>query len=204
MKWQDLAAELKQMKHYFIAAAATLFIGIYLGYNDSGQFQNLLHNQVEQLKDIMKGIMAQDHSQWRLFIYILFNNMMVVLFMMYTGVLFGIIPLFSLLSNGLMLGYMAHGQVASNGWGSFLLGILPHGVIDFPALLLASAYGIRFGGLAFKSLLLFPSPQRRLRNSQRFRGALRASLPLLAVLAAMLLAAALVECFITYNLVKPK
>lgn len=201
MKWRDLAVQIKEMKHYFIAAAATMLIGMYLGFSHSHQFQFLLDDQIDQLTEIVNKISGKDHTQLRLLFYIFTNNVLVSLFMVYSGVLFGIIPLFSLLSNGLILGYLAHQNVPLDGWGSFLIAVLPHGIIEIPAFVIACAYGIKFGALTAKGILYLPSPARRARNNQSFTRMLKVSVPLIVLLCGLLLGAALIESMVTYAIV---
>lgn len=201
MKWRELIVHMGTMKHYFIAAAATFFIGVYLGYADSQQFQFILEAQKEQLTGVFGEIMAKEHVQWRLLAFIFFNNIWVSLFMMYTGVLFAVIPLFSLISNGLMMGYLAQQSAHAEGWGSFLLAVLPHGVIELPALFLACAYGIRFGALTVKGFIFLLSPSRRVANSKNFIQQLKLSLPLALLLGVLFLTAAIIESMITFRLV---
>lgn len=197
MNWQDFGVQLKGMKHYFIAAAATLLAGIYLGYSSPEQFQFLLESQKQQLLDIINSMMAKDHYQWRLMLYVFANNILVAVFMVYSGALFGIIPLFSLMSNGLMIGYLAHQYVPEEGWSGFLMAILPHGIFEYPALLLACAYGIKFGALTLKGLIFLPSPSRRAANSKTFIHVLKNSILLMVVLAVLFFAAALIEGLVT-------
>jgi stage II sporulation protein M len=202
MKWRDLAVQIKDMKHYFIAAAATMLIGMYLGYSHSHQFQFLLDDQIDQLTEIVNKISGKDHTQLRLLFYVFANNILISLFMVYSGVLLGIIPLFSLLSNGLILGYLAHQNVPQDGWGSFLIAVLPHGIIEIPAFIIACAYGIKFGSLVAKGILFLPAPSRRAANNLNFSRLLKVSVPLALLLCGLLLAAAVMESMVTYAIVK--
>lgn len=201
MNWRNLFQTMKEMKHYFIAAAATFLIGAYLGYTQSGQFQFLLDNQIKQLTDMVNSIGGKDHYQWRLLGFILMNNVMVSVFMVYSGVMLGIIPLFSLLSNGLVMGYIAHQNVPEIGWGQFFLAILPHGIIELPAFVLACAFGIKFGAVMLKSFVFLFSPARRAANNAAFVKLLKVSVPLVILVAVLLAAAAVVESMVTLRLV---
>jgi stage II sporulation protein M len=201
MKWRDLTGHMKEMKHYFIAAAITFLIGVFLGYTESERFLFFLREQSNQIRDIVEGINAKEHTQWWLLLFLFANNLMVSVLMVYSGVLFGFIPLFSLITNGLMLGYLANQNIPDMGWDTFALAILPHGIIEIPAIIIACAYGIKFGTLTAKGILFLPSPKRRLANNQHFLRLLKVSVPLLLLLCGLLLAAAIVESMITYNLV---
>jgi stage II sporulation protein M len=201
MKWRDLAAQMKEMKHYFIAAAATFVIGIYLGYSDSSQFQFLLQGQIDKVADIVNSISGKGNTEWRILYFVTVNNVLVSIFMVYAGVLFGLLPLFSLLSNGLVLGFLAHENVPEIGWGEFLLAVVPHGIIEIPAFILACAFGIKFGAHALKGILFLPSPARRAANSKSFIRLLKVSVPLILLVSALLLVAAIVESMVTFKIV---
>jgi stage II sporulation protein M len=201
MSWRNLVQAIKEMKHYLIAAAATFLVGAYLGYSEPGQFQFLLDNQIKQLTDMVNNIGGHEHYQWRLLAFILVNNVLVSVFMVYSGVMLGIIPLYSLLSNGLIMGYLAHQNVPDKGWGSFILAILPHGIIELPAFILACAFGIKFGAIMFKSFFFLFSPTRRAANNAAFIKMLKVSVPLVIIVALLLMAAALIESMVTLRLV---
>lgn len=201
MNWRNLIQVIKGMKHYFIAAAATFIVGAYLGYTQSGQFQFLLDSQIKQLTDLVNSIGGKEHYQWRLLFFILMNNVMVSVFMVYSGIMLGIIPLYSLLSNGLVMGYLAHQNVPEMGWGSFFLAILPHGIIELPAFILACAFGMKFGAVMLKSFFFLFSPARRAINNAAFVKLLKVSVPLVILVALLLMAAAVVESMITIRLV---
>lgn len=201
MKWHDMIAHMKEMKHYFVAAAATFLIGIYLGYTQPEQFFFFLQDQSKQIQQIVEKIAAQDHTQWRLLLFVFANNVMVSVLMVYSGVLLGFIPLFTLITNGMMLGYLANLNVPDKGWGEFLLALVPHGIIEIPAVIIACAYGIKFGTVAAKGVLFLPSPARRMANNQAFTRLLKVSVPLVLFVCGLLLLAAVVESMVTYSLV---
>jgi stage II sporulation protein M len=201
MSWRNLVQAIKEMKHYLIAATATFIVGAYLGFSQPEQFQFLLDNQIKQLTDMVNSIGGHDNYQWRLLVFILMNNVMVSVFMVYSGVMLGIIPLFSLLSNGLVMGYLAQQNVPETGWGPFIMAILPHGIIELPAFILACAFGIRFGAVMLKSFFFLFSPARRAANNAAFIRLLKVSVPLVILVAILLMAAAVIESMVTIRLV---
>lgn len=201
MNWRNLIQTIKGMKHYLIAATVTFLLGAYLGYSQPEQFQFLLDNQIKQLTDMVNSIGGHENYQWRLLAFILMNNVLVAVFMVYSGVMLGIIPLYSLLSNGLIMGYLAHQNVPDKGWGSFLLAVLPHGIIELPAFILACAFGIKFGAIMLKSFFFLFSPARRAANNAAFVNMLKISVPLVIIVALLLIAAALIESMVTLRLI---
>ncbi|WP_438449110.1 stage II sporulation protein M [Gorillibacterium sp. sgz5001074] len=201
MNFKLLFLHLREMKHYLIASCITFAVGLYLGYMESDSFMFYLNGQTDHMKNVVEGINRMGNSQWWLLAFIFANNVLVSTFMVYAGVMFGIIPLFTLISNGLFIGYLAQIAIPERGMGTFLLSVLPHGVIEIPAIILACSYGIKFGALAVKSILFLPLPNRRAANNQQFLRLLKVSLPLVLLLVMLLFSAALVESFVTYALV---
>ena len=116
------------------------------------------------------------------------HNIGVSLFTFALGVTWGIGSIFTLFYNGVTLGAVAFDYIGA-GQTSFLLGwLLPHGVIEIPAILVA-------GQAAFvlaSALLGFRDSQRR---SERLRGSSADMLTLAAGASVLLVWAGIVESF---------
>lgn len=65
----------------------------------------------------------------------------------YTGALFGIVPFIFLIVNGMVLGFVVHLQtdMGRSMYEIVVKGLLPHGVIELPVLIIACAFGLKFG-----------------------------------------------------------
>jgi stage II sporulation protein M len=74
---------------------------------------------------------------------------------------------------------------------------LPHGIIEIPAIVIASAFGIRFGAILFKGLLSILSPRGRAACKEELLQFLRITPVLCVCLVVVLLAAAIIESTIT-------
>jgi stage II sporulation protein M len=125
---------------------------------------------------------------------IFLNNAIKSLLVMAGGVVFGLFPVIFLLANGAALGIVLSASVRSRGLLPALLAILPHGIFELPAILLASSMGLLLGGFAIKRL--FRRANISLRNELVLAMSFftRIVLPLLVV-------AAVVEAFLTAILV---
>jgi stage II sporulation protein M len=190
------------MKHYVIAAIFVFVLGVVLGYTDSGAFHNLAHAQIDQLQGVAKQIKQSDHRQWSLFTHIFLNNMLASVMAIFLGTFFGILPLYFLVSNGLMVGYLAANRPDGLTILSFLKGILPHGIIEIPAFILACALGLRLGFLVLESFGGLFSQERKAQFQIKFRTYLKQLAPMVILVAGLMLLAALIESTITYNLMK--
>lgn len=91
-----------------------------------------------------------DQSGGVLFLFILANNLIATILMLVLGVAFGIVPLFGVLSNGLVLGVLWRHAAEIVGYGNAALEAFLHGVFEVPALLLAASYGLWIGMTAIR------------------------------------------------------
>ncbi|OGJ17374.1 hypothetical protein A3K73_06150 [Candidatus Pacearchaeota archaeon RBG_13_36_9] len=159
-----------------------------------GAFAALLYQPpllVEAIKAFMESIL-KDTSNFNVFemmVYILNNNLKNSFFAMIFGVIFGIMPIFTALSNGYVLGFVAEKSVLVAG-PSVLLRLLPHGIFEFPAIILALATGIRLG-------LFWFSDNKKKEFVKRVEGSLRV---FLFVILPLLIIAAIIEGFLIFAL----
>lgn len=197
MKFSLLFRHFKEMKHYFIAAALVFATGCILGFTNSDQFALFIEEQLKGIEGIAEKVRDSQQPQLLLFVLIFFNNLAVALFCIFAGFFFGLFPLFSLLVNGMTLGYIGEAQWVEDRWMIYLKGILPHGILEIPAIVIACAYGIRFGMMIVKGLLTIGSAQRRALFRAEFFRFLRLTVPLCIFLAIVLLLAAIIESTLT-------
>jgi len=85
-----------------------------------------------------------------LFLLILLNNIIATILIVSLGVVFGILPVIGVVSNGFLLGVLWRQGAEISGYGQAALRVLPHGLFEIPALLLASAYGLWIGMAAIQ------------------------------------------------------
>lgn len=86
------------------------------------------------------------------FLFILVNNLLATILMLLLGVAFGILTMFGIVSNGLVLGVLWVQAAGITGYWEAVLEVLPHGVFEIPAMLLAAAYGLRLGMAALERI----------------------------------------------------
>ncbi|GIP36304.1 stage II sporulation protein M [Paenibacillus sp. J2TS4] len=201
MSFGALLKHFKEMKHYFIAAVLVFAVGVWMGFYSPDTFGTFINGQIDRLSGTAGGLMQQDNSQRLLFFFILMNNTFLSIAIMYLGAFFAIVPLYFLVSNGLLLGYLALGNSGVQDWLMFFKSIAPHGIIEIPAIIIASAYGIRFGFLMAEGTLTFISAKRRAVMRNKLFAFLQHTIPLLAVISGMLLLAAIVESTFTLWLI---
>ena len=121
---------------------------------------------------------------------IFINNALKALFVITFGALAGVVPVLFLLVNGVTLGLVMYSSILSRGVWASLLAILPHGVLELPAVLLGTAIGLMLGKHAIRRLLgaAETTLSSELGRALRF---------FLSVIVPLLLVAALIETFIS-------
>jgi stage II sporulation protein M len=87
----------------------------------------------------------QGLSGGTLFFYILSHNLLASILVLFSGVLIGIIPVLAIGSNGFILGVLYRQVAEMLGYSQAALKVLPHGVFEIPALLIAASYGLWLG-----------------------------------------------------------
>ncbi len=119
-----------------------------------------------------------------MFLMIFLNNSKTAAIAMLGGIVFGIVPWIIVLFNGFMVGSVSTIAYEAGGKGipQIILLLIPHGVIEIPAILLAATAGILF--------------YRNVRRGYSKEG-FKLSLKLLGISVVMLFIAALVETFVT-------
>ncbi len=153
---------------------------VYLNPDFAGKFTG------ELAKALLKKV-GGNSSGFHLFVSIFLNNAGVATTAYALGVLFGIVPVLVVAFNGLILGvvatYLVHSGALS--FQRMIMGILPHGIVEIPAILLAASSGV----LLYRALLRGGGRELAM-ESLRFY----------AIAIGMLLLAAFIEAFVTPQL----
>jgi stage II sporulation protein M len=194
-----LLASWKDVRPYFIFSVILFFAAVIVG-TAPGSMDQVLLEQMKGIAELAEKAQKNENPQLSMFWIIFQNNITAAVMTMYLGIAAGIFPLLSMIMNGMVIGFM-FGQIADTGVSIFPLivkGILPHGIIELPALFLASGYGMLLGVGVWKGV--FGSLLGKREAWHLFKRTLKATVPALLVLVVALLAAALIESTVTYRL----
>ncbi|SEC19018.1 stage II sporulation protein M [Paenibacillus sp. GP183] len=202
MKFKQLFAHFREMKHFFIATAMVFAIGIFVGYEYSANFADYLQGGLEKLKPINDFVNTKDNPQLWLFIIIFLNNASIAIMVIFLGMIFGLLPLFMLVSNGMILGYALSLNTTGSTGLLVLKGILPHGIFEISAILIACAYGLKLGTLMMKLCLHVLIRRVGATARPEFIRIFKLLLPLITFIVILLLIAATVESTLSYWLMK--
>ena len=128
-----------------------LVIGLFFVFSLIGFFIPAPEIVSEEVLKFLEELLekTQGMSQLELILFILINNAQTSFFGMLFGVIFGIIPLISMIGNGYVLGFVGKLAVGEGGV-SVLLRLLPHGIFELPAIFISLGLGLKFGTFIFK------------------------------------------------------
>jgi len=84
-------------------------------------------------------------SPWKLFFVILLNNSAKSFAILLSGILFGLVPLLAVATNGYILGIAFLFASEKVGIVKAAKAVLPHGVAEIPAVIIAASYGLWLG-----------------------------------------------------------
>jgi stage II sporulation protein M len=176
---------------WIVIAIALFAIGIAFGLTDPLNLASLLSDELISLGEL-GGILAP--FTFTMFIFIFLKNVVTLLFSFIFSPILAIIPVVTLLLNGWIVGLVSTVVTEQESLGFVLAGLLPHGVIELPALFIGEAAALSFGITAV--IALFKKEKREL-----FLPSLKQNLRYLTLAVALMLPAAAIETFLTPLLV---
>lgn len=135
-----------------IAVVTVIFlISLYLGYLWAESSPTVAS---ELVNEIFKGLsFVKILPDFVIFIFIFFNNSVKSLLSMLLGVVFGIIPVLFVLFNGYLIGVVISVFSKNLGIWKILLMLIPHGLLEIPAIIVACSYGLKIGVTVAKKII---------------------------------------------------
>ncbi len=188
------------MKWYLALSTLLFTIGIMIGA-ESEMFHHFLDQQLKGLGEVAGELSDKQHANVWFFLFIFFNNTLKSIFVMYLGGLLGFIPIIFLAVNGMIIGYLfvQMSEAGQNVWMLLIKGILPHGIIEIPAIIIACAFGLRFGAIVWVMFInLFRSKETRTQHMAAAETFLYRTLHMMIFLVVTLFIAALIESTFTF------
>jgi len=143
-----------------------------------------IRRQMTEMFQAMAGD-YRELSGGMLFFNILAQNVTATLFVVIFGVIVGIIPAFVVGSNGFGLGVMYRQASEVSGFSKAALTVLPYGVFEIPALLVAASYGLWLGVMVVRRMRGKEGTPLKTQMEHAFRRYFAVVFPLLVVAAAI-------------------
>ena len=161
---------------------ASLVVGTLIG-------QNTVEELLREFGAVLEPLASMGNLSILLVLILFINNAIKALGLIFLGILLGLPPLLFIGLNGFILGGLGSALESIGGWRYVMASFVPHGVIEIPVILLATALGFTLGMESLKWLLRRES-RVKLQLSDCLKVYLRWILPGLAV-------AAIIEVFVT-------
>jgi len=200
-KWRLIWEHFKQMNPYIAFGSILFLAGMVIGGTNPA-FRAFLDEQLKGLGQLAEMIDDSKNPTLTMMIFIFLNNAVKSILVMYLGALFGVLPFFFLVVNGMMIGYLLKTTAELHGGGYVMelivKGLLPHGILEIPAIIIACAYGMRFGVLIFKAIGSLVFARSKTGNiSRELESFVVRTVPVVVILTITLLIAAVIESTIT-------
>jgi stage II sporulation protein M len=142
-------------------------------------------NALEQLADFLASL-----PRWAVFLIIFLKNVTAVLFSFALSPFFCLVPLLALTVNGWLIGVVSAAVMEEKSITYLLAGLLPHGILELPALIMGEAVALSFGVTVI--LAIFRRERRGL-----ILPSLRQNARYLAIALGLFLPAAIIETYLT-------
>ncbi len=153
-----------------------------------------IFNSLDYLIDIAGD--AASLSSFGLFIFYAINNIFKIVLSFIFSPLLCVLPVLSLFMNGWIISNVGHYivDVQQYSAGFFIMGLLPHGIIEIPALIIGQAAALSLGTMAIAAVFVKDKRPYLFLN-------LRKNLKYLGLVVLLLIFAAGIEAFITPSVI---
>ena len=134
---------LYSLKQFIIISSALFVFSIIYGYFSAKISPEDAKTTLLEFEKMFEPII--ESGLFMQFVYIFLNNAFALFISIISGIFFGIFPLLSVFSNGAIIGIFAFLWGQEFTLFEFLIGIVPHGIIEIPLLIVSAAIGLKIG-----------------------------------------------------------
>lgn len=178
---------LLSLRPYLIFSLLVLMLAFFWGYLSAQTSPEEAKKVLSKLAEIFGPINEMGPFSQLLVIFL--NNALTAFLALILGLALAIPPLMIVFSNGVLLGLLAFFIQDAASWKLFLAGILPHGIIELPLIILVVSIGFKLGWLVLKKIFK--------KDNEIVKEINLALIFFLRIILPLLLLAALLEVFIT-------
>lgn len=133
---------LRESKRHIAAISLIFLSSIAIGFAFYQEF-GFIEDVLKQLVDKIDGL-----GSLETILFIFQNNLRSAFLGLFLGLFLGVFPVMAALSNGIILGYVFRKVFINSGVFEFWR-ILPHGIFEIPAVMIALGLGMRLGMFIF-------------------------------------------------------
>ena len=174
-------------KKWLYVAAGLFGIGMILGLVFPVSIGDLLSEDLAALQEL-GAILEPFKITTAIFIFI--KNTSALLFSFIFSPILCLLPILALTANGWLLSFVSVAVIKEESITLLLAGLLPHGILEIPALIMGEAAALSFGTIAIIALI-----SKNKRNL--LLPGLKENTKYLLIACVMLLPAAIIETYIT-------
>lgn len=147
---EELKISLIELKPYILLSTLVFTLSIVGGYVAYGLYPEYAMQSVSGLEEIVQ--MLEGLSALEIMLVIFINNTIAMFIAILFGIALGIVPLLVLILNGFIVGTIVRMLLAETGLAFIIAGLVPHGIIEIPLLLLSTSIGMRIGYEVLRAL----------------------------------------------------
>ncbi len=182
---------LYSLRKYIVLATLIFIVSLIMGLMIPDPRLAEDFDMLKKLAGLIKGLEPPELQMIVLLSLIFFNNALKSLMAIVLGIGFGLFPLYLIIYNGKVLGFVVDIFSKQQGILFVVAAVLPHGIIEVPVVLISSGIGFRLGYVTYLSLKsgrFIEGIKPELKQGMKFY--FRRIVPLLFV-------AAIIETFVT-------
>lgn len=148
------AKDLYRYRKMMMIALVLFIVGIVLGSVGSEMISEWVKPAIQQMQEHSQRLSESSSPEQGFFKFIFLNNALKSVAVILLGALLGVYPALFLVTNGLVIGYLVTelGRQGEDVFHLIFYGLLPHGIIEIPAIIIAAGFGMQFGYTALKWL----------------------------------------------------
>lgn len=150
MSFKDDLAYLKSIRVFISITVLIFLVTAVMGYFAAAADSALAANWIKEL-EMFKWILSLNPLLIMLAIFL--KNFLACAMSVLLGLGFGLVPLIVLTTNGFMIGVVSYSIIHKQGLLYLMAGIVPHGIIELPTILLGISLGFRLGYLLALTIL---------------------------------------------------
>ncbi|AFV23175.1 integral membrane protein [Methanolobus psychrophilus R15] len=140
---ENLRTYLTDLKPYIVLSTIVFALSIAVGYIAYGIYPEYAMQSISGLEELVE--MLEGLSLLEIMLMIFINNTIAMFIAILFGIVLGIVPLLVLVLNGFIIGTIVRLLIVENGLAFIVAGLVPHGIIEIPLLLLSTSIGMKIG-----------------------------------------------------------